>query len=54
MVSYLEGVKVNQDEVNWFKKKAWTIMDEKNLEEKCPNQYIFTIMVVTNHDRCDL
>lgn len=29
-------------------------MDEKSLEEKHPNQYIFTIMVVTDHDQCDL
>lgn len=52
MTSYLEGVKVNQNEVNW--EKTWTIMNEKSLEEKRQNQYGFTVMVVTDRDRCDL
>lgn len=52
MTSYLEGVKVNQNEVNW--EKTWTIMNGKSLEEKRQNQYGFTVMVVTDHDQCDL
>lgn len=39
MTSYLEGVKVYQDEVNW--EKPWTVMNQKSLEEKCQNQYGF-------------